>query len=499
MDQDVALFDIDAVRRLEAAALKGVGDPGLLMERAGQAAWRCVLAHWPQARRFAVVCGPGGNGGDGYVLARHLHEAGRDVVVIAAAAAVEASRHAAAIASRARYLQAAGAECAMPEAGARYDVVVDALYRIGFRGPLSADDRARVEWINAQLAPVLALDTPSGLDAHGVPAVDGGAVRARRTIEFLLRKAALRTGAALNHVGTLELADLDIDPSLLGSATPSAGLLDATCVSRWLQPRRRDTHKGDFGRVLCIGGDSGSGGAIALCAEAALRCGAGLVRVHTRAEHAHGLLARLPEAVVSTDDGAIDWGWPTVIALGPGLGTGERARALVHRVLASALPQVLDADALTVLAQATVADGAPASSPNADRVLTPHPGEAARLLGCSTSDVQRDRFGALAQLVDAHRCTVVLKGAGTLVGAPGRRPAVVACGNPGMATGGMGDVLTGVIGALLAQGLPAFDAARCGAVLHGAAGDAAAVQGPRGMLASDLMAPLRRLANPECT
>lgn len=260
-----------------------------------------------------------------------------------------------------------------------------------------------------------------------------------------------------------------------------------------LQPRARDSHKGDHGHVLCIGGDHGSGGAIILCAQAALRSGAGLASIATRASHVPASLARQPEimahAVESADGLAPLLARANMVAIGPGLGTGEWGRALLEAALASGKPLLLDADALNLLAQS-------ARTLPAGTILTPHPGEAGRLLGSDAITVQADRPAALRALIGRYDCVVVLKGAGTLVGAAGRDTTVVTGGNPGMAVGGMGDLLSGVIASLHAQGLDAYEAASLGARLHADAGDAAAVDGMRGMLPSDLLPHLRRCANP---
>jgi len=262
----------------------------------------------------------------------------------------------------------------------------------------------------------------------------------------------------------------------------------------WLPPRRRDAHKGDHGHVLCIGGESGAGGAVVLCAQAALRCGAGLVSVATRAAHVPALLARQPEAMAHAVEAAPALApllaRADVVAVGPGLGQGAWGRAMLEAALGCGKPLVLDADALNLLA------ASPRALP-ADAVLTPHPGEAARLLGSDVAAVQSDREGAARVLAERLGAVVVLKGAGSLVAAPAREPRLVRAGNPGMATGGMGDVLTGVVAALRAQGLDAFDAASCGALLHAHAGDLAARDGERGLLPTDLLPWLRRCANPE--
>jgi NAD(P)H-hydrate epimerase len=481
MNDDAALFDVDSVRRLESAARATLG-AGVLMERAGQAAWRTLLDTWPDAHRIVVACGPGGNGGDGYVLARHAIESGRAVRVVARDAGEPA--HDEARAARERLLGAGGRVEAfdghLPEA----DALVDAVLGIGLVGAPSPAAAALIEAINAHGAPVLALDVPSGVaESMGATPV----VAASRTIEFLLPKLMLRTGAALDACGRRSLARLDVPADATAGIDGAAIALDATALERYLPPRQRDSHKGQHGRVLCVGGDTGSGGAILLTAEAALRAGAGLVRVHTRTEHVGALLARVPEAMAAST--APDAAWADVVAVGPGLGQGDWGRRLLGDMLASRRPLVVDADALNLLA-------AEPTALSGDCVATPHPGEAARLLGASIGEVQRDRPGALHALVDRLRCAVILKGAGTLVGAPGRTPALIDAGGPALASGGTGDVLTGVVAALRAQGLAPFEAACASALLHAAAGDAAATDGVRGLRASDLMPHLRRLANP---
>ena len=375
------------------------------------------------------------------------------------------------------------------------DLLVDALLGIGLEQAPRAALAALIEALDAAPAPVFALDVPSGIDADRGSA-PGVALHAQCTLQFIVAHAGLRTGAALEHGGQLLLDTLEVEAAGYADASPRAELLDAQALHRWLPPRRRDTHKGESGRVLCVGGELGGGGAIVLCAQAALRAGAGLVGVATRAAHVPAALARQPEAMVravEAGDGLAPLleaiGDSGVVACGPGLGGGDWGASLFQRVLGSGRPLVLDADALNLLAAAPRALD--------DAILTPHPGEAGRLLGLDAAQVQHDRFGALDALVQRYACTVVLKGAGTLVGAPGCRPCVIGAGNPGMATGGMGDLLTGTIAAMRAQGLPAFEAACAGALLHSLAGDAAAREGQRGLLPSDLLPWLRRLANPE--
>ncbi|KQR10777.1 MULTISPECIES: bifunctional ADP-dependent NAD(P)H-hydrate dehydratase/NAD(P)H-hydrate epimerase [Xanthomonas] len=486
----LALYDTAAARTLDAQATTLLGGDGYtLMQRAGQAAWQWLLERWPQARRIVVVCGTGNNGGDGYVLARLAQRAGCQVCV------VHLPEHgpASALAQRActDYLAVGGAIELFPTPLAQADVIVDALFGIGLNRAPDTQTAALIEAINAAGTPVLALDVPSGIDAdHGVAFET--AVRAEITLQFIVPHLGLYTGDALEYTGERGIAALDVPVSAFDGLHPAAHSWDIDALSAHLRPRRRNTHKGESGRVLCVGGNLGSGGAILLTAEAALRSGAGLVQVATRAEHVTALLARCPEAMVRAvqagDDIAALADAADVVALGPGLGQDDWARALWQGVLGSDSAVVIDADGLNLLA-------ATAAPPRGPRVLTPHPGEAGRLLGIPTAQVQRDRLAAAAALAQRFDAVVVLKGAGTVVAAPHAVPRIVDAGNPGMAVGGMGDLLTGVIASLLGQGWSAFDAASLGALLHGCAGDAAARDGERGLLPTDLLPQLRRLAN----
>lgn len=486
-----ALFDSPAARALDARASALAGDAGWgLMAAAGLAAWQYLLQHWPQAQHLCVVVGAGNNGGDGLVLARHALQAGRQLSVIGLAD----SRPTTALAQRAaRELQDAGVpieafDGELPAA----DLLVDGLLGLGLRDAPRAGAQTLIDAINAHPAPVLALDVPSGVDADR-GSVPVRAVRAERTLQFIVAHRGLYTGAALEHAGERALAPLPVPAGAWEGVQPAAERWQGHRLRALLPPRPANAHKGTSGHVLCVGGNHGSGGALLLAAQAALRSGAGLTSLATRVAHVGAALTRLPEAMCHAVDCNADLQpllqRASVIAVGPGLGQDEWAQALWRDVRACGKPLVVDADALNLLARD------PCALPQA--VLTPHPGEASRLLECSTADIQADRFAAAAALADRFHAVVVLKGAGSIVAAPGYVPALIAAGNPGMAVGGMGDLLTGVIAALRAQALPAFDAAAAGALLHGLAGDAAARDGARGLLPTDLLAPLRRLCNPE--
>lgn len=491
MNQPAELFDTAAARRIDAQATALLGGDGYgLMQRAGQAAWQCVLQRWPQVRRIVVACGPGNNGGDGYVLARLARQSGREVRVLHLPD--DAPRTPLAQRACTDYLAVGGQVELLRECLDDAGLIVDALYGIGLSREPAAGAASLIEAINAANAPVLALDVPSGVDADsgGVPGV---AVRADCSLQFIVAHRGLHTGAALEHVGQCLLAELDVPVHAFAGVAPTAARWDESELPRLLPPRRANTHKGESGHVLCIGGNHGSGGAVMLCAEAALRSGAGLASVATRALHVPPLLARCPEAMAHAADETFDLSpllaRADAIALGPGLGQDDWARRLWMAALESGKPLVVDADALNLLA------AQPRPLPQA--VLTPHPGEAARLLETDTADIQRDRFAAAQELAMRFSAVVVLKGAGSVVAAPDAAPRVIAAGNPGMAVGGMGDLLTGVIAALRGQGLSAFDAASAGALLHGLAGDAAADEGQRGLLPRDLLPHLRALSNPE--
>ena len=493
------LYRSDAVRAAERAAMARFGlDEDDLMARAGLAAWRLLLDRWPQAQRIGVLCGPGNNGGDGYVVAALARASGRHVFVVRLGDAAKpgaAQRAADACAQAGGDIAAFRRDGALPEV----DVWVDAMFGIGLHRGLEGDARDLVVALrHGDATPVLSLDVPSGVDADTGDDHDLS-IRATVTLTFIAGKPGLFTGRGRVAAGEVAIDTLGLADRIFDDLEPAAVRLSPSALAQWWSPRARDAHKGRFGRVLCIGGDHGFGGALALCAEAAHRTGAGLVSAATRAEHISPLLSRHPETMARAVDDAAALApmlaQASVVAIGPGLGTGAWGRTMLDAALAAPLPSVLDADALNLLALSGRIPGCDALH---RAVLTPHPGEGARLLGAEVADVERDRLGSARRLAERTGSVVVWKGPGSVIAAPGAIPAIVDAGNPGMASGGMGDVLTGVVAAAIAQGLSAFDAAQCGALLHAAAGDAAARDGgERGLLASDLSPHLRRLANPE--
>jgi ADP-dependent NAD(P)H-hydrate dehydratase / NAD(P)H-hydrate epimerase len=487
----VSLYSTAQVRALDAHAIESLGIPGYtLMKRAGEAALRYLRTRFPVSHRIVIVCGAGNNGGDGYVLARFAQAAGLTVTALAATSP-DALRGDA----RQAYddLSTSGVQV-RPYARERLtegEVVVDALLGTGLRGPAREDVARVIRDINSSGRPVLAVDVPSGLDSDtGVPL--GEAVRADCTVTFVGLKTGLFIGDGPEFAGTVFFDDLEIAPGEPGTPGPRIERILESAIQQALPRRARSSHKGDFGRVLIAGGGVGMPGAVRLAGEACLRVGAGLVTVAVAPENVAAISSGRPELICLplTDAEALKEAAEKadVVAIGPGLGRTPWARAALDAVLRSGKPLVVDADALNIVAESR----GPARS---DWILTPHPGEAARLLGTHTEDVQHDRLSALDRLVGQYHGTVVLKGAGTLVGAPGRIPALCERGNPGMATAGMGDVLTGTIAGILAQCRDAWLAARVGVLVHAMAGDAAARTGQRGLLAGDVARELRNCVN----
>lgn len=491
------LYSATQVRELDRRAIEDGGIPGYtLMRRAAQAAFDALRAHWPHARAVAVLCGPGNNGGDGYELARIACAAGLQVQV---ASVGGLPKRGDAVHALAAWVDAGGEVSGFDETFVRgpmaqADLQVDAIFGIGIDREVGGVALAAIEAINARASAqaTLAIDLPSGLDAD-TGAVHGTAVRAAVTVSFIGRKLGVYTGAGPDHAGLREFADLGVDPGLLQQAPGVAELMQLEELAPALPRRARDAHKGRHGHVLIVGGDLGMAGAVLLAARGALRAGAGLVSVATRAAHALPLTAAQPEAmfhgIERADDLAPLLPRADVVAIGPGLGTREWGRTLLEVCLPAAAARVIDADALNLLAQ----DGCwplPTGT-----VITPHPGEAGRLLGRRTGEVQAQRLQAACDLHALTGAVVVLKGAGSLV-VDGHRRLLCPLGNPGMGAGGTGDVLTGVIAALIAQGLAPAAAAAVGVLGHARAGDVAAAAGERGLLPGDLIAQLRAVLNP---
>jgi NAD(P)H-hydrate epimerase len=504
------VFTAEEMRRVDRRAIDVLGIRGAtLMEHAGRGAAAAIrerLASFGAPRRGArvvVVCGKGGNGGDGFVVARWLKRWGAAPTVLLAFPAREVTGDAAAKLADLRRagvrpagFEAEGAAAALGGA----HVVVDALLGTGARGAPAALVARAIEAINGSGRPVVALDVPSGTDADG-GSFPGPAVRARLTLTFAGLKRGLVLGPGADHAGEVQVVPIGVpeDEVARGATTFLLGRED---VAPLFPPRPRAAHKGDYGHLLLVAGSLGKTGAAGLAALAALRAGAGLVTVATPASQqpvVAGLVAEaMTEALAETPahtlalkarEPLLDLaGRRDAVAIGPGLGLEDETQA-VARALAQDLhqPLALDADALGALAgHLHLLDQAPGP-----RCLTPHPGEMARMLGATVADVQRDRIAVTREFATRHRVHVVLKGAGSVVAHPDGHVALNPTGNAGMASGGTGDVLTGILGALLARGLEAGVALRGAVYLHGLAGDVAAERvGQESLIAGDVIAAL---------
>jgi NAD(P)H-hydrate epimerase len=503
------LVTAEEMRTLDRLTIEG-GTPGhVLMERAGQGATRMLLDCFPRlrrrGRRAVVVAGKGNNGGDGFVIARLLRRRGArtEVVLLGRAADItgDAERNLRAYAKgRASIHETTDSLDALQRALVGADVVVDAIFGTGLDKPVRGLQAEAIELINASGVPVFAVDMPSGLDADtGWPM--GTAIQAEATATFGFAKVGQALYPGVRHCGQLAVVDIGLAPEAIAAHPPRAALLDAAAVKRLVPVRQPDAHKGDCGHVLIIAGSFGKTGAPQLAARAAARVGAGLVTVVAPASlypvYAAGVLEAMTEALPD-EDGRIRFDSARLAALiagkaavviGPGIGTHEAAERTVRWLLANAeLPIVVDADAITVLAR----DLSALRRARARALLTPHPGEMSRLLGIDTAGVQSDRAGRARRFAVDHRCTLVLKGARSVIADPEDRLWINPTGNPGMASGGMGDVLSGLLGGLLAQGLPPLQAAGLGVYLHGAVADDLAADGEVGLVASDIVAGLRQ-------
>lgn len=485
-DLDQPLYSVAQIRQLEHLAEQNYAiSPLQMMRAAGLAAFNLLQQRWPQIKQLTLFCGAGNNAGDGFVLAELALQSGYQLTVYSLSNPDLLTG-----AAKQSFL-AFVANGGVVETGELANVsiagiVIDALLGTGLNRPVTGDYALAIAAINASGCPVLAIDVPSGLQADTGYALQS-VVEADLTITFIGLKLGLFTGQAADYCGEIICADLDLPQALLNAILAPAVLLAAPTPVK----RKACVHKGQMGHVLAIGGNHGYSGAIRLAAEAALRTGAGLVSVATRASHHQLINQGRPELMCHAVESELGLApllaKATVVIIGPGLGQDAWAQQLFARVMQSGLPCVVDADALNLLAVN------PCNQSN--WILTPHPGEAARLLAATTDVIAKDRFAAVKSLQANYGGVCVLKGAGSLI-FDGIDLAVSVTGNPGMASGGMGDVLAGMIAGLLAQGWSYSKAAQTAVYLHGAAADQAVRQsGQRGLLASDLMPFIRSGVN----
>ncbi len=489
--QSLALYHAQDVKKLDSLAIKDNTLTGYqLMCRAGMSAWQLISERFSHIKTLTIFCGTGNNGGDGFVLARVAKEQGLQVRVIALGRTDQVLPEEATQARRA-WLDKAGAIEPYTGQALQSELIVDAMLGIGARAPLPSDFIAAIHHINQSGIPVLAIDIPSGL--HADTGSDLGAVvKADCTLTFIALKVGLFLKDAVDYVGEIVFDSLDISETLYDKVTPCAFRLDYDQAITYLKKRKRSAHKGDFGHVLVIGGGLlGYSGAPALAAEAAMRAGAGLVSAIVSQE-ALPLLARAPKELMcyapsEPNDCTALLSRVTVCVVGPGLGQTAWGKTFFQAALSLHKPMVIDADGLNWLAKF------PQHAQN--WILTPHPGEAARLLNQAIEQVQADRVQAAKTLQQRFGGVVVLKGAGTVIVDELGNVFINEGGNPALATAGSGDVLAGLIGGLLAQGLTLAQAALLGVSVHSHAALLEQSMGERGMIASDLLLHIRSLLN----
>jgi hydroxyethylthiazole kinase-like uncharacterized protein yjeF len=486
-----AVYRTADVRAIEAAAMTGK-KPQPLMERAGLAAAEAARdLSGGTGKPVLIFAGPGNNGGDAFVVARHLKKWYYKVTVVFAGD--EKKLSADAKAALYGWRKAGGTTVSSPPVTKQCGLVVDGIFGIGCERDVGGQYAKWIAAINALGAPVLALDVPSGLHSD-TGRVMGCAVRATRTVTFIALKPGLLTLDGPDHCGEIHVSDLDLDIQSLRPAKGST--IGRAVLATALMPRRMSSHKGDYGSVGVIGGDHGMVGAALLAARAALKIGAGRVYVGLITRNAPLLDAEQPELMLRTADDTLKLTNLNCLAVGPGLGQTPDAAFYLDWALESRLPLVLDADALNIVARDANLKKQ-LKQINTTKILTPHPAEAARLLGVSTRDVQNDRLSAALKLAKDLNSLVVLKGAGSICAAPDGTWHINTSGNPGMASAGQGDVLTGMIAALLSQGAEPKTAMLAGVYLHGAAADlvVAGGIGPVGLTATETIHAARSLLN----
>jgi ADP-dependent NAD(P)H-hydrate dehydratase / NAD(P)H-hydrate epimerase len=480
------LYSSHAIRDIDRCLATQLGISSFeLMQRAGRAIAQHVLLRYPAIDHFLVLCGEGNNGGDGYIVATQLRAAGRSVLVWRRGEP-ESEKSPDAARAYATYVQAGGAFAdELSTAITRSELIIDALLGIGTPRDLSWL-AAVAHTVNTSGKPVVAVDLPSGL--HPDTGSGDFIIRADLCICLIALKTGLFNGRAKAFRGELLLESLQVNAQTLATAASSGSCRRNAAITQLR--RDRNAHKGSFGHVLVVAGGEGYAGAARLCVAASLRAGAGLVSYLTDSSHVLALQVGEPEAMALGNFPEPE-AKAKVLAAGPGLTMDSMLlRNSADKILAWPHPRVLDADFLNYLASF-----AQPTALGLNTIITPHPAEAARLLKCSVAEIETDRVNACQMLAKQLECAVVLKGAITIIAVPDQLPVHCDLGNPGMASGGSGDVLTGIIAALLAQGLDAFEAATQGVIVHAQAGDMAAKRGERGMLARDLLEALRHVLN----
>ncbi len=483
------LYTAGAVRKLEASVINELGLTGYeLMHRAGQAVFRVLNHQWPEASKITVLCGKGKNGGDGFILAGLAQERGFKVNVIAGFDMIASSD---VDARQAReWAETKGVPISSSMAiDPSCHLIVDAMIGIGFKGKLKAEYEQAVELINLHPAPVLSIDVPTGVSADAIGSV-AKSVRSDVTVTFIGRKLGLHTGVGAGVAGKIIYETLGASPAIFEGAEDGLPFLELAQFYP-IERLASDEYKHSRGHLVVVGGDHSMGGAAIMAGESALRAGAGLVTIVGRKSNRSAALSRRPEIMyVDADDRSnrkSAFSKADGIVVGPGLGEGKWGLKLLRESMQIDKPLVLDADALKLLGDVKV-------NFTGQSIVTPHVGEASIMLGTSIANVQEDRLAAAESSACILGGICVLKGPGSIVASADRVLGICKHGNPGMATAGMGDVLSGILGAMVVQGMEIGQAAKFGTCLHSAAADIAAKSfGERGMLATDLFLPMTQL------
>lgn len=480
------LYTAQQTRDIDCRAQKILNISGFqLMQKAAAASLQVIKQHYTLVTKITVLCGAGNNAGDGYLLAKLALQSGYQVTLISVIEPANLRGDAAT--AKDVFLDCGGKiELKLDSLNIETDLFVDALLGTGVNRNVSGEFLRAIQLVNKKPTPIFSLDIPSGLNADTGNTM-GEAIQADCTLTFIVHKQGLYTALAADYIGELFFNNLDINTDLITDSHNQSYLINTL----YLNKRKRCAHKGHFGHSLVIGGNQQYAGAIQLAAKAALNCGSGLVSVATHKENLK-IMITSPEVMTygiqsfsELNDDLLNR--VTALVLGPGLGQENWGESIWQSTIKLDVPKVIDADALNFLAKQ------PIYSDN--WILTPHPGEAARLLACTTQDILNDRFDVVRKIQKKYGGICILKGAGSLV-FDGNEMFINSTGNPGMASGGMGDVLAGLIGGLLAQKLSLKSAAIAGVYLHGLAADKAAEQlGERGLLASHVLEKIQEVVN----
>ncbi|MFT6028445.1 MAG: hydroxyethylthiazole kinase-like uncharacterized protein yjeF [Oleiphilaceae bacterium] len=504
-----ALYTAQSVREMDRYAIEDQGIDGfVLMNKAARFSFHALFKAWPDTKNLVVLCGSGNNAGDGYIVAALAKKRGWQVHVLFVSSPERLKDDALSAYHFCLEATVACEEFSTSRFNSYCDndntVIVDALLGTGLNSEVQGLYAEVIMQTNEQTSPILAIDIPSGLSADTGQAL-GLAIHADLTATFIGLKLGLFTGSGRNHTGKVVFSDLDLESEMFAHISPVAQRLDLELLLTHLAPRSRDAHKGSFGHAMIIGGDLGYGGAMILAATATARMGAGLTTVLTQEAHRNALLSSIPEVMIHTSQNLQDiekiLTIADVIVIGPGLGKSAWAEKMLMAALNSQKPLVIDADALNILSEKHSSFIDLESFKKSVHILTPHPGEASRLLSTiedefTSSTIQENRIFALEALHKKWGGNILLKGSGSLISSDSGKISLCPYGNPGMASGGMGDILSGLIGGLMAQGLKPSYALNLAVCLHAKAADIASYEfGERGLVASDLIPIARQLLN----